>query len=76
MAATFRGIIRALREAADSVKKANMRIWVRRGGPNYAAGLAMMRALGAETGLDVAVCGPEATMTGICAHAIEWIKSS
>lgn len=75
VAATFRGIIRALKEGADAVKKANMRIYVRRGGPNYQAGLAAMRALGGECGLDVAVCGPEATMTGICKDAIEFVRS-
>lgn len=75
VAATFRGIIRALREGADAVKKANMKIYVRRGGPNYAAGLAAMRALGGECGLDVSVSGPEATMTGICKAAIDWVTS-
>lgn len=38
----------------------------RPGGPNYAAGLDAMRAVGAELGLQVDVFGPEASMTGIC----------
>lgn len=75
VAATFKGIIRALEGAADSIKKAQMKVLVRRGGPNYKAGLEAMRALGKRSGLDVEVYGPEATMTGICARAIEWVKA-
>ena len=52
-----------------------MKVLVRRGGPNYKAGLGAMRALGRRSGLDVEVYGPEATMTGICARAIEWVKA-
>lgn len=52
-----------------------MRIFVRRGGPNYAAGLDMMRALGAEIGVPIDVYGPESSMTGICKLAIDWVKA-
>jgi ATP citrate (pro-S)-lyase len=75
VAATFKGIIRALEGAAESLQKAQMKVLVRRGGPNYKAGLEAMRQLGKRSGLDVEVYGPEATMTGICARAIEWVKA-
>ena len=76
VAATFRGIIAALREAAPALRAAKVKILVRRGGPNYEAGLAAMRALGeGPDGLDVEVNGPDKTMTCVCARAIEWVRS-
>ncbi|KAL6008770.1 ATP-citrate synthase alpha chain protein 2 [Asimina triloba] len=73
VAATFNGIIRALREKESKLKAARMHIYVRRGGPNYQIGLAKMRALGEELGVPLEVHGPEATMTGICKQAIDCI---
>ncbi|OMO54813.1 ATP-grasp, succinyl-CoA synthetase-type [Corchorus capsularis] len=69
--ATFDGIIRALREKKTELQKANMHIYVRRGGPNYKTGLAKMQAVGDELGVPVEVYGPEAVMTGICNRATE-----
>ena len=43
-----------MREKADAIKAAKMRIFVRRGGPNYQAGLALMRKMGEETGAHAA----------------------
>lgn len=43
----------AFRDKADALRASKMKIFVRRGGPNYLEGLAMMRALGQELGLDV-----------------------
>ncbi|PIA29213.1 hypothetical protein AQUCO_06100012v1 [Aquilegia coerulea] len=51
VAATFSGIIRALREKESKLKAARMHIYVRRGGPNYQRGLAKMRDLGEEIGI-------------------------
>ncbi|WJX67290.1 ATP-citrate synthase alpha chain protein 1 [Trifolium repens] len=76
VAATFSGIIRALKEKEQKLKEANMHIYVRRGGPNYQRGLAKMRALGEEIGIPIEVYGPEATMTGICKQAIQCITAS
>ncbi|GJT78824.1 ATP-citrate synthase alpha chain protein 1 [Tanacetum coccineum] len=76
VAATFNGIIRAMKEKESKLKAANMHIYVRRGGPNYQKGLARMRALGDEIGIPIEVYGPEATMTGICKQAIECITAS
>ncbi|KAK6922251.1 ATP-grasp fold, succinyl-CoA synthetase-type, partial [Dillenia turbinata] len=76
VAATFNGIIRALKEKESKLKAARMHIYVRRGGPNYQKGLAMMRTLGDKIGIPVEVYGPEATMTGICKQAIECISAA
>ncbi|CAA7029605.1 unnamed protein product [Microthlaspi erraticum] len=76
VAATFNGIIRALREKEAKLKAARMHIYVRRGGPNYQKGLAKMRSLGDEIGVPIEVYGPEATMTGICKEAIEYITAA
>ncbi|XP_071736440.1 ATP-citrate synthase alpha chain protein 2 [Rutidosis leptorrhynchoides] len=76
VAATFNGIIRAMKEKESKLKAANMHIYVRRGGPNYQRGLAKMRELGKEIGIPIEVYGPEATMTGICKQAIECITTA
>ncbi|KAK7846859.1 atp-citrate synthase alpha chain protein 2 [Quercus suber] len=65
VAATFNGIIRALKEKESKLKAARVHIYVRRGGPNYQKGLAKMRGLGEETGIPIEFYGLEATMTGI-----------
>lgn len=75
VAATFKGIIQAIRERKDAIKAAMMRIYVRRGGPNYKQGLAAMTALGKELELPIEVFGPEASMTGICKLAIDYVKN-
>ena len=76
VAATFKGIIRAFKEYVDPIKAAKLRIYVRRGGPNYEAGLDLMRDLGSNTGLHIEVFGPATSMTGICELAIDWVNSS
>ena len=70
VAKTFTGIIRALREAKDPLKKTNIRIFVRRGEPNYEQGLAMMKNLGNEIAVPIRVFGPETCMTGIVKMAL------
>lgn len=74
VAATFSGIIRAFREKQSQLKAARVQIYVRRGGPNYQKGLAKMRELGTEIGIPIEVYGPEASMTGICKSAIDYIS--
>ncbi len=73
VAKTFAGIIRALREHAVQLK--DKKIFVRRGGPNYAEGLAKMRALGQELGIEIEVYGPETHMTAIVDKAIKWLET-
>ncbi|KAL0296998.1 UNVERIFIED_CONTAM: ATP-citrate synthase alpha chain protein 1 [Sesamum radiatum] len=76
VAATFSGIIRALKEKEAKLKAARMHLYVRRGGPNYQRGLARMRTLAEEISIPIEVYGPEATMTGICKQAIECISAA
>ena len=70
VAKTFTGIIQALREYKDKIKQNHVKIYVRRGGPNYQEGLAMMRKLGAELGVPIEVYGPEMHMTRIVSMAL------
>ncbi|MDP2717836.1 MAG: ATP citrate lyase citrate-binding domain-containing protein, partial [Candidatus Micrarchaeota archaeon] len=71
VAKTFKGIIQALTEQAPALKKAGVKIFVRRGGPNYEKGLDLMRALGKKTGLAIEVFGPETHMTKIVPMALK-----
>lgn len=71
VAKTFEGIIQALTEFADKIKKNNIKIFVRRGGPNYKEGLENMRKAGEKLGLDIQVYGPETHITRIVSLALE-----
>lgn len=70
VAKTFKGIIRALREYKDKLKKVNAKIFVRRGGPNYKIGLKNMMDLEGELGVPIEVYGPETHMTRIVKIAL------
>lgn len=48
-------MVQAIKERADAIKASKMRIFVRRGGPNYQQGLDMMRRLGDEIGVPIEV---------------------
>lgn len=74
VAKTFTGIIKALKEYKEKMKKAGVRIYVRRGGPNYQTGLKLMRSLGDEIGIPIEVFGPETHMTKIVPMAMEYVK--
>lgn len=71
VANTFTGIIQALREYADKLKKVGIIIYVRRGGPNYRAGLEKMVNVGEEIGIPIQVYGPEMHMTSIIPMALK-----
>lgn len=70
VAATFKGIIRALRTYEPRLREHEVSIYVRRGGPNYRQGLEMMKDLGVELGIPIDVYGPETHMTEIVNLAI------
>ncbi|MCK4636985.1 MAG: ATPase, partial [Methanomicrobia archaeon] len=74
VAKTFTGIIDAIEEYADKLKEINVKIYVRRGGPNYKEGLENMRKMGKRLGLPVEVYGPETHMTKIVSMALEGEK--
>jgi ATP citrate (pro-S)-lyase len=71
VAATFTGIVRALREYQERLRQHRVKIYVRRGGPNYQEGLRIMKALGEEIGVPMAVYGPETHMTRIVSMALK-----
>ncbi len=75
VAKTFKGIIQALEEQAPALKKAGVKIFVRRGGPNYEKGLDLMRQLGQKTGIPIQVYGPETHMTKIVPMALAELKA-
>ncbi len=70
VAKTFTGIVDALREYRERLQRNHVRIYVRRGGPNYKEGLALMRRLGEELGVPIEVYGPETHMTRIVGMAL------
>lgn len=71
VAKTFTGIIEALTDFRDKLIENNVRIYVRRGGPNYQEGLENMKKLGDKLGVPIEVYGPETHMTRIVPRAIE-----
>ncbi|EGD77886.1 acly protein [Salpingoeca rosetta] len=70
VASTFKGIIRALDEYHGILHEQKVKIFVRRGGPNFQEGLKCMRDAGERLGLDIHVYGPELHMTSIVAMAL------
>jgi len=72
VAATFKGIIQALTEYKQKMIDNKIKIYVRRGGPNYKEGLAKMRTLGETLGVPIEVYGPETHMTKIVSLALKF----
>jgi len=72
--ATFKGIIQALTEYAEKMRKIGVRIYVRRGGPNYEMGLKNMYTAAKRLRLSIEVYGPETHMTDIVAIALDDTK--
>jgi len=70
VAKTFTGIIRALHEYAERLRQVGVRIYVRRGGPNYEVGLRNLKQAADALGLPVEVHGPETHMTDIARMAL------
>lgn len=70
VAATFKGIIRALKEYKTPLINHQVRIFVRRGGPNYQEGLKAMRLLGESLGVPIKVYGPDTHITEIVPLAL------
>jgi ATP citrate (pro-S)-lyase len=70
VAATFKGIIRALKEFKSQLINHQVKIFVRRGGPNYQEGLKAMRLLGESLGVPIRVFGPDTHITDIVPLAL------
>ncbi len=71
VAKTFTGIIQALQKYADKLKDVGVRIYVRRGGPNYEKGLKDLKEAAEKLGLPIKVYGPETHITDIVRMALE-----
>ncbi|KAG1839730.1 ATP citrate lyase [Suillus subalutaceus] len=70
VAATFKGIIRALTAYKSQLIAHNAKIYVRRGGPNWQEGLKAMRLLGESLGVPIRVFGPDTHITEIVPLAL------
>ncbi len=73
--ATFRGIIDALIEEAPKMREQGIKVFVRRGGPNEAAGLALMREFLQKETLFGSVHGSDAVITRAIEEAIAFIRT-
>ena len=72
--ATFSGIVSAIKKSVDKLKKANIKILVRRGGPNEKQGLELMRQVGEETGIPIEIYDRYSSMTRPVARMIEKMR--
>uniref|UniRef100_A0A3B5LEV9 ATP citrate synthase n=1 Tax=Xiphophorus couchianus TaxID=32473 RepID=A0A3B5LEV9_9TELE len=70
VAATFKGIVRAIKDYQGPLKEHEVSIFVRRGGPNYQEGLRVMGEVGKTTGIPIHVFGTETHMTAIVGMAL------
>ncbi|MFX1575269.1 MAG: ATP citrate lyase citrate-binding domain-containing protein [Promethearchaeota archaeon] len=70
--ATFTGIVSAIKKSVDKLKKANVKIFVRRGGPNEKQGLELMKQVGEETGIPIEIYDRYTHMTRV----VELIKKT
>ena len=71
---TFLGIIDALQESADALRSAGVKVFVRRGGPNEAEGLALMSSFLEREQLLGSVHGSDAVITKAVEEAIAYIR--
>jgi succinyl-CoA synthetase beta subunit len=67
---TFKGIIKALSENCEDLKKQEVRIFVRRGGPHQKEGLLMMEKFLQEQEITGEVHSPDLVLTEIITRAI------
>ncbi|MFX1601621.1 MAG: ATP citrate lyase citrate-binding domain-containing protein [Promethearchaeota archaeon] len=72
--ATFSGIVSAIKNSVDKLKKANVKILVRRGGPNEKQGLELMKQVGEETGIPIEIYDRYSSMTRPVARMIEKMR--
>lgn len=70
VAATFKGIVKALRQFREQLIENKVSVFVRRAGPNYQEGLRVMREIGSSLGVPIHVFGPETHMTAIVGMAL------
>ena len=71
IAKTFTGVAQAIKTFQNEFRKQRVKIFVRRGGPNYQEGLQNLRNLGKELKIPVEVYGPEMYMTEVVNLALK-----
>ncbi len=71
---TFKGIIKALEEVKDVLRKQEIKVFVRRGGPHQKAGLKDMESFLRKENLLGKVSGPEMVLTDIVLYALNYLK--
>ena len=72
---TFLGIIDAIKERAQVLRKDGVKVFVRRGGPHEAAGLALMKDFLETEGLFGSVAGSDAVITSAIDEAIRFVRA-
>ncbi len=74
IAKTFAGIIDALTENAEEMRKQGIKVFVRRGGPNEKAGLELMREFLTKEELLGTIYGSDTVITKAVEDAIKFVK--
>lgn len=71
---TFKGLIKALDEVKTQLKKQNVSMFVRRGGPYQGEGLALMESFLKEAKLFGVVAGPDMVLTEIVTESLDYLR--
>lgn len=71
IAKTFTGVASAIQKHHKQFKQKKIKVFVRRGGPNYKRGLELMRQIGEQYNIEISVHGPEMYMTEVVRLALE-----
>jgi ATP-citrate lyase beta-subunit len=67
---TFKGVIAGIEKHSSEIKKQKIRIFVRRGGPNYQTGLGLIKSELTRLGISIDVHTPDTYMTEIIKFAL------
>ena len=73
---TFKGVLAALNEFKAKLKAQHIKVFVRRGGPFQAEGLAAMESFLIKEGLHGQVSGPEIVLSAIIPPAVAQLKGA
>ncbi|KAK9465229.1 hypothetical protein V1512DRAFT_266241 [Lipomyces arxii] len=68
---TFKGIIRAFKDFQSQLHLHHIRVFVRRGGPNWQEGLRLIKSCGEELSVPMEVYGPDMHVSGIVPLALQ-----
>jgi len=72
---TFSGVIQSLKEQLTVLHEHNVKVYVRRGGPNETEGLAMMKQFLESNNLYGSVQGSDAILTDVIHEALEYLNA-